>query len=758
MHRLAMKRSLSRGTVVWSALVALSALAAGCTQMTTPPEQDAGPTRDGGSDGGAAEDGGVLPPPVIETCVEAGSTLGEACSGGCDDGCYCNGVERCEEGVCVAGEAPCVDEVECTADVCLEEANRCFHEPQHEMCTNGDACDGIELCNPTLGCGPGAPPYCNDESSCTVDSCDPEMGCVFSARDLDGDGYTDGGCGGEDCDDDPRFGTDIHPGATEICDNRRDDDCDGMRDYNDSDCAPSNDTCETAVLLPGAGTYSGSTRSPLVGNYTLGCRTGAGPDAVFRFTLAEMSDVRVTVAGGGTNVAVALRPWAQCASGPDDKCNNGAPPTFLRRSLPAGEYAIIVQASTGGGAFDLNLRIDPPTEIPPIDECGPGTEDLCGGAPCTTLAGAVFTGMFADTEDDYSLSCGTSSRRDAVYRFTLDAPKDVTVRATSGPSTWTTTYLALTTDCASQAAERRCIASSSAEIRQRELGPGTYYLIVESGDVSSATYSMTVTITDPVPRVPGDACSTAVDISEATLGGGGMGSASVGSLELDSGTSCGGTSTSYRDATFRFTLPTTRDVTLTTSVGTSFHYVSLQTACGDSSSDLRCWSGSGTLGQSWRSLPAGEYFVTMAMSVTSGTATASLMTREPTPIPPNDQCPGAITLASGASESGSTIGFEDNATGGTCAGGSKPDAFYRFTLASRMRAIVSVSDADDPATTTFWVTLRADPCGTGTQHGCVSGTTATVNAVLEPGTYFLQVESNSTDTSDFNISAAFFPP
>src|SRR5690606_40746728 len=66
-----------------------------------------------------------------------------------------------------------------------------------------------------------------------------------------------------------------------------------------------------------------------------------------------------------TNVAVALRPWAQCASGPDDKCNNGAPPTFLRRSLPAGEYAIIVQASTGGGAFDLNLRIDPPTDIPP---------------------------------------------------------------------------------------------------------------------------------------------------------------------------------------------------------------------------------------------------------------------------------------------------------------------------------------------------------------------------------------------------------
>ena len=751
MYGLAMSRSIACG-----ALAAALALVGGCTQMTAPPEQDAGAERDAGPmDAGPEPDGGVLPPPVLETCVEAGSTLGQACSGGgCDDGCYCNGVERCEAGVCVAGEDPCPDEVDCTADVCLEEANRCFHEPQHEMCTNGNACDGVELCSLTTGCGPGAPPYCNDESSCTIDSCDPAMGCVFSARDLDGDGYTDGGCGGEDCDDDPRFGTLIHPGATEICMNRRDDDCDGMRDFNDSDCTPTNDTCETAVVLPGPGTYSGSTRT-LASNYTLGCRSGGGPDAVFRFTLAEMSDVTVTVAGGGSGVGVALRPWAQCGSGPDDKCNNGAPPTFLRRSLPAGEYAIIVQSNSGGGAFDLNLRIGPPTDIPPIDVCGPGTQDLCGGVACTTLTGATFTGMWADVEDDYQTSCQSGSYRDAVYRFTLDSPKDVTIRGAAG---WYTA-VSLTTDCSSVAAERRCETGNPAEVRQRELPAGTYYVIVQSSDTSTPSYSLNVTITDPVPRATGDACSTPIDISEATLGGGGMGSVSTSTLELDSGTSCGGTSTgSYRDATFRFTLPSTRDVTLTTNVSSSFHYVSLQSTCGDSSTDLRCWSGSGALGQSWRSLPAGEYFVTLSTSNWSTTATANLVTRAPTPIPPNDQCPGAITLTSGASQTGSTIGFEDNATSGSCTSGSKPDAFYRFTFATRTRAIVSVSDADSPATTTFWVTLRGEPCGTGTQQACVSGTTATINQVLEPGTYFLQVESNSTETSDFNIAAAFFPP
>src|SRR5690606_26164807 len=114
-------------------------------------------------------------------------------------------------------------------------------------------------------------------------------------------------------------------------------------------------------------------------------------------------------------------------------------------------------------------------------------------------------------------------------------------------------------------------------------------------------------------------------------------------------------------------------------------------------------------------------FVTMAMSTSVGSAMASLMTRAPTPIPPNDQCSGAITLTSGVSQSGSTIGFEDNAAGGSCASGSKPDAFYSFTLAARSTVVINVSDADTPATSTFYLTLRGDPCGTGTQHACNSG-------------------------------------
>lgn len=90
----------------------------------------------------------------------------------CDDGLFCNGLERCALGSCVSGNAPdCDDDDSCTTDDCWEGDGSCRHVP-------------LEL-------------------------------------DMDGDSWGDARCGGQDCDD---ARADVHPEAPELC-NGIDDNC-----------------------------------------------------------------------------------------------------------------------------------------------------------------------------------------------------------------------------------------------------------------------------------------------------------------------------------------------------------------------------------------------------------------------------------------------------------------------------------------------------------------------------------------------------
>ena len=94
-------------------------------------------------------------------------------------------------------------------------------------CDDGLFCNGVERC---LGefCAPGSPPSCApDENPCVTSMCDESArNCVLVDTDADEDGHLPTACGGDDCDD---ARAEVYPGADDICD-YLDNDCDGTVD------------------------------------------------------------------------------------------------------------------------------------------------------------------------------------------------------------------------------------------------------------------------------------------------------------------------------------------------------------------------------------------------------------------------------------------------------------------------------------------------------------------------------------------------
>ena len=99
----------------------------------------------------------------------------------CDDGSYCNGTETCDvdRAVCVPGVGPEVDdEIPCTIDVCSDELAMVLHRPALARCTDGQFCNGAEICDPSNGCMPGTPPNLSDGVGCTIDECDEDTDLI----------------------------------------------------------------------------------------------------------------------------------------------------------------------------------------------------------------------------------------------------------------------------------------------------------------------------------------------------------------------------------------------------------------------------------------------------------------------------------------------------------------------------------------------------------------------------------------------------
>ncbi len=155
-----------------------------------------------------------------DACLPASGCLFEANDVLCDDGNACTTVDQCFGGQCKGSVSPdCDDGNPCTVDTCNPEEG-CVHGNSNDACNDGNACTANDQCAGGE-CQPGTPVDCDDGNLCTDDSCNPQSGCVHADNDAacnDGNACTSNDhCASGECDGAPVQCNDGNACTNDVC-------------------------------------------------------------------------------------------------------------------------------------------------------------------------------------------------------------------------------------------------------------------------------------------------------------------------------------------------------------------------------------------------------------------------------------------------------------------------------------------------------------------------------------------------------------
>jgi len=170
-------------------------------------DENCGPVcTDNDGDTYAVEGGACGPVDCDDTNAAVNPAATENCTDGIDNNC--NGLVDTQDPNAIDCPATCTDN---DAD---------------GYAVEGGTCGAVDCNDNDAAINPGTTEFCGDAID---NNCDGQIdeGCDASCPDVDGDGYMDAACGGTDCNDNDAA---INPGATEVCGNGIDENCNGASD------------------------------------------------------------------------------------------------------------------------------------------------------------------------------------------------------------------------------------------------------------------------------------------------------------------------------------------------------------------------------------------------------------------------------------------------------------------------------------------------------------------------------------------------
>jgi hypothetical protein len=319
------------------------------------------------------------------------------------------------------------------------------------------------------------------------------------------------------------------PEASETsCVDKLDNDVDGLVDCSDPDCASDTlcegETCLTAHPVNGGKpiqeadsgsslSYQGTTTG-YANDYSGECGAGFAPDAVWTFTLEELTEVSVTLKflGWISSSAVLYIRQGSC-DGPVVGCKASKfSPAEIKAELGPGTYYVFVdRAGLGFGDYLLTFKFE---DVVTGDDCTNGIDEdkdglidcqdpdcndspYCQGAWCENALpvnmgipigkaddglALQYTGSTTGLYDAYKGSCAGGplpSGQEAVWKLVLADPMLVSVAHSFDDFTKQPLLYLRGFDC-SPSGELACDGNNPAVISSLLLPAGTYFLFVDA--------------------------------------------------------------------------------------------------------------------------------------------------------------------------------------------------------------------------------------------------------------------------------------